>query len=63
MKSKGAEKISKSTLERPLPRAPPPGNFNINYNTFEVKIPNYTFGRAIELVGAGGLIAVCIGKR
>jgi hypothetical protein len=49
----------KSTLDRPLP----PGNVNINYNTFEVRIPNYIFGKAVELAGAGGLIGVCIGKR
>jgi hypothetical protein len=53
----------KSNLDRPLPRAPPPGNFNINYDAFEVRIPNYTFGKAVELAGAGGLIAISIGKR
>jgi len=54
---------SKSLLDQPLPRAPPPGNFNVNYDTFEVRIPNYIFGKAIELAGAGGLMAVCVGKR
>ncbi|RCI03442.1 hypothetical protein CU098_009048, partial [Rhizopus stolonifer] len=50
-------------MDRPLPRAPPPGNFDIDYDSFEIKIPNYAFGKAVELVGAGGLIAVSIGKR
>ncbi|KAI9486524.1 MAG: hypothetical protein EXX96DRAFT_549376 [Benjaminiella poitrasii] len=50
-------------LDRPLPKVLPPGNFNINYETYKVKIPNYTFGRAIELADAGGLIAVSVGKR
>lgn len=54
---------SKSTLDRPPPRALPPGNFNISYETFEVRIPNYIFGKAVELAGAGGLIAISIGKR
>lgn len=54
---------SKVSIDRPLPRAPAPGNFNVNYTTLEVRIPNYTFGKAIELAGAGGLIAVCLGKR
>ncbi|KAI7874264.1 uncharacterized protein EV154DRAFT_486946 [Mucor mucedo] len=54
---------SKISIDRPLPRAPAPGNFNVNYTTLEVRIPNYTFGKAKELAGAGGLIAVCLGKR
>lgn len=66
-KEKGSKKSnntkSKSPLDRPLPRAPPPGNFNVNYDTFEVRIPNYIFGKAIELAGAGGLMAVSVGKR
>lgn len=53
----------KTPIDRSLPRAPPPGNFNVNYNTFEVKIPNYTFGKAIKLAGAGGLLAVSLGIR
>jgi hypothetical protein len=60
---KSNNKKSKSPLDRLLPRAPPPGNFNINYDTFEVRIPNYIFGKAIELAGAGGLMAVSVGKR
>ncbi|CEP16554.1 hypothetical protein [Parasitella parasitica] len=55
-----------SSKEKSLKRSSqtsPPGNFNVNYDTFEVRIPNYTFGRAIELAGAGGLMAVCVGKR
>lgn len=52
-------KASKA-ITRPLP---PSGNFNINYNTFDIRIPNYTFGKAIELSGAGGLIAVSVGRR
>lgn len=52
-----------STRDRSLTKAPPSGNFNVNYNTFDIKIPNYTFGKAIELSGAGGLIAVSVGKR
>lgn len=66
-KEKGSKKSnntkSKSSLDRPLPRAPPPGNFNVNYDIFEVRIPNYIFGKAIELAGAGGLMAVSVGKR
>lgn len=52
-----------SKADRPLPRATTPGNFNVNYDTLEIRIPNYTFGKAIELAGAGGLIAVSLGKR
>lgn len=55
-------KASKSN-SRLLPRAPLQGNFNINYNTFDIKIPNFTFCKAIELTGAGGLIAVSVGRR
>ncbi|KAF1803065.1 hypothetical protein FB192DRAFT_1421030 [Mucor lusitanicus] len=54
---------SSASPNRPLPRAPPPGNFNVNYDTFQVRIPNYVFGKAIELAGAGGLMAVSVGKR
>ncbi|CAO3682903.1 unnamed protein product [Rhizopus stolonifer] len=39
------------------------GNFDINYDTFELKIPNYLFAKPIELYGAGSLIAISIGKR
>ncbi|KAI8372185.1 hypothetical protein BD560DRAFT_434473 [Blakeslea trispora] len=53
----------KSILDRPLSRALPQGNYYIDYTNFEINIPNYTFGKAIELAGAGGLIAVSIGKR
>lgn len=56
-------KKSKLATDRPLPRAIPQGNFNIDYTTFEVKIPNYVFGKAIELAGAGGLIAISLGRR
>lgn len=62
-KTKSINKKSKSITDRPLPRTLPPGNFNIDYTTFDVKIPNYTFGKAIELAGAGGLIAVSLGRR
>lgn len=57
-------KKSKQTTDRPLPRgAFPQGNFDIDYTTFEVEIPNYVFGKAIELAGAGGLIAISLGRR
>lgn len=39
------------------------GNFDINYDTFELKIPNYLFAKPIELDGAGSLIAISLGKR
>jgi hypothetical protein len=56
-------KKKRAPIDGPLPRAPHPGNFNINYSTFEVRIPNYTFRKAIELAGAGGLLAVSLGIR
>ncbi|KAI8980390.1 hypothetical protein BDB01DRAFT_851685 [Pilobolus umbonatus] len=46
-----------------LLRAPAPGNFNVNCDTYVLNIPNYTFGKAIELAGAGSLIAISMGKR
>lgn len=39
------------------------GNFDINYDTFELKIPNYIFAKPVELNGAGSLIAISLGKR
>ncbi|GAA5806716.1 hypothetical protein MFLAVUS_000064 [Mucor flavus] len=61
--TKSTKSTNKSSTDRPLPRTSPPGNFNVNYDTLEIRIPNYTFGKAIELAGAGGLIAVSLGKR
>ncbi|KAI8145982.1 hypothetical protein BJV82DRAFT_31161 [Fennellomyces sp. T-0311] len=50
-------------LDRLLSRAPPQANFNVNYDTYNVLIPNYTFGKPTLLPGSGGLMAIAIGKR
>ncbi|KAI9243547.1 hypothetical protein BDA99DRAFT_530153 [Phascolomyces articulosus] len=52
-----------SQLDRLLSRAPPQANFNVNYDTYNILIPNYTFGKATLLPGSGGLMAIAIGKR
>ncbi|KAI9489290.1 hypothetical protein BDB00DRAFT_843739 [Zychaea mexicana] len=52
-----------SQLERLLSRAPPQANFNVNYDTYTILIPNYTFGKPTLLPGSGGLMAIAIGKR
>ncbi|KAG0187507.1 hypothetical protein DFQ28_006262 [Apophysomyces sp. BC1034] len=49
--------------DRLLSRAPPQGNFNVNYDAYTVRIPKYSFGKATLLPGSGGLMAIAIGKR
>ena len=52
-----------SQLDRLLSRAPPQANFNVNYDTYNILIPNYTFGKPTLLPGSGGHIAFANGKR
>ncbi|KAF7721740.1 hypothetical protein EC973_004178 [Apophysomyces ossiformis] len=62
-KQRRSKKAVSQNLDRLLSRAPPQGNFNVNYDAYTVRIPKYSFGKATLLPGSGGLMAIAIGKR
>ncbi|KAI9272442.1 hypothetical protein BY458DRAFT_586342 [Sporodiniella umbellata] len=51
------------TKQKAFPFRSSNGKFDINYETFELNIPNYLFAKPTELDGAGSLIAISLGKR